>query len=102
MQGFLFINYFFELLLFGRGGVGMVGVEWGKGKMPWEYSVYSHRLLLETQWWNLGSISSKLELSQSAWLYPYIGGKVFVLNTSALYTEFLSAVGYRKCALFVM
>lgn len=70
--------------------------------MSWEYSTYSHRPLLGTQRRNVGSISCKLELSQSAWLYPYIGGKVFVLDTSALYAEFLSAVGYRKCALFVM
>lgn len=70
--------------------------------MSWEYSMYSHSLFLGTQWRNLGSISSELELSQSAWLDPYIGGKVFVLNTNALYAEFLSAVGYRKCALFFM
>lgn len=35
---------------------------------------------------NLQDMSGKLELSQSAWLYLCIGGKVFVLDTSALYT----------------
>lgn len=70
--------------------------------MSWEYSKYSHRLLLGTQWRNLGSIANELESSQSGWLHPYIGGKVLLLNTSALYVEFLNAGGYREWALFVM
>lgn len=64
--------------------------------------MYSHRLLLGTQWRNVGSIASELESSQSGWLCPCNGGKVLVLNTSALYVELLNAVGYRIWALFVM
>lgn len=70
--------------------------------MSWEYSMYSHRALLGTQWRNLGSIASELESSQSGWPCPHHGGKVLILNTSALYVELLNAVGYRICALFVM
>lgn len=59
--------------------------------MSWEYGKYSHRLLLGTQWRNLGRIANELEASQSGWLRPYMGGKVLLLNTSALYVEFLNA-----------
>lgn len=72
-----------------------------KGKMAWEYSMYSHRVLLGTQWRNLGSIASELESSQSGWLSS-LRWESAHLNTSALYVELLSAVGYRSCALFIM
>lgn len=67
-------------------------VQGKRGKL-WEYSTYSHGLLLGTEWKNLQNISSKLEFSQCALLSLSIGGKMFILNTSALYADIFHCCG---------
>lgn len=64
--------------------------------------MYSRKLLLGTWQRNLQSRSGKLELSQCAWLHPYIGGKVFFLDTSALYADIslLWDIGNALCLSF--